>query len=220
MPVAQDTKPLPWRSSRSWRATALQQLHRIFETFRVNARLNRKYLPLPLSSVLSKKTHDTHHPRTLYYTNKQTNKLTNNMSDEGTMREAFGAFDKNGIGTIQAKEFPSALRAAGNNPSDADCDKYLKKWGTGSGPVTYDQFVEAAKLESRKVDSVEEVCEAYKNFDKDGNGTINSAELRHIMTNLGEKLTNEECDELLREADIDSKGMINYKQFVMAQMGK
>ena len=29
-------------------------------------------------------------------------------------------------------------------------------------------------------------------FDKDGNGFISAAELRHIMTNLGEKLTDEE----------------------------
>ena len=29
-------------------------------------------------------------------------------------------------------------------------------------------------------------------FDKDGNGFISAAELRHVMTNLGEKLTDEE----------------------------
>lgn len=39
-------------------------------------------------------------------------------------------------------------------------------------------------------------------FDKDGNGFISAAELRHIMTNLGEKLTDEEVDEMIREADV------------------
>jgi len=29
------------------------------------------------------------------------------------------------------------------------------------------------------------------------------------MTNLGEKLTDEECDEMIREADIDGDGQIN-----------
>jgi hypothetical protein len=33
-------------------------------------------------------------------------------------------------------------------------------------------------------------------FDKDGNGFISAAELRHVMTNLGEKLTDEEVDEV------------------------
>ena len=47
-------------------------------------------------------------------------------------------------------------------------------------------------------------------FDKDGNGYISAAELRHVMTNLGEKLTDEEVDEMIREADIDGDGQVNY----------
>ena len=48
-------------------------------------------------------------------------------------------------------------------------------------------------------------------FDKDGNGFISAAELRHVMTNLGEKLTDEEVDEMIREADIDGDGQVNYE---------
>ena len=32
---------------------------------------------------------------------------------------------------------------------------------------------------------------------------ISTAEMRHVMTNLGEKLTDEEVDEMIREADVD-----------------
>jgi Ca2+-binding EF-hand superfamily protein len=46
----------------------------------------------------------------------------------------------------------------------------------------------------KDTDSEEEILEAFKVFDKDGNGFISAAELRHIMTNLGEKLTDEEVD--------------------------
>lgn len=46
---------------------------------------------------------------------------------------------------------------------------------------------------------------------KDGNGYISAAELRHVMTNLGEKLTDEEVDEMIREADIDGDGQVNYE---------
>ena len=39
-------------------------------------------------------------------------------------------------------------------------------------------------------------------------------QLRHVMTNLGEKLTDEEVDEMIREADIDGDGQVNYEEFV------
>ena len=66
----------------------------------------------------------------------------------------------------------------------------------------------------KDTDSAEEIKEAFKVFDKDGNGYISAAELRHIMTNLGEKLTDEEVDEMIREADVDGDGQINYDEFV------
>ena len=60
-------------------------------------------------------------------------------------------------------------------------------------------------------DTEEEIREAFRVFDKDGNGFISAAELRHVMTNLGEKLTDEEVDEMIREADIDGDGQVNYE---------
>ena len=63
----------------------------------------------------------------------------------------------------------------------------------------------------KDTDSEEEIREAFKVFDKDGNGFISAAELRHVMTNLGEKLTDEEVDEMIREADIDGDGQVNYE---------
>ena len=52
-------------------------------------------------------------------------------------------------------------------------------------------------------DSEDELREAFRVFDRDGNGFISAVELRHVMTNLGEKLTDEEVDEMIREADLD-----------------
>jgi len=57
-------------------------------------------------------------------------------------------------------------------------------------------------------------------IDKDGNGYISAAELRHVMTNLGEKLTDNEVDEMIREADVDGDGQINYEEFVKMMLSK
>ena len=69
----------------------------------------------------------------------------------------------------------------------------------------------------KDTDSEEEIREAFRVFDKDGNGFISAAELRHVMTNLGEKLTDEEVDEMIREADIDGDGQVNYEGRAMWQ---
>lgn len=60
----------------------------------------------------------------------------------------------------------------------------------------------------------EEMLEAFKVFDSDGNGMISADELKQIMFNLGEKLTQEEVDDMVKEADIDGDGEINYEEFV------
>ena len=70
----------------------------------------------------------------------------------------------------------------------------------------------------KDTDSEEELKEAFKVFDKNGNGFTSAFELRHVMTNLGEKLTSEQVDQMIREADVDGDGQINYEEFVKMMM--
>ena len=49
-------------------------------------------------------------------------------------------------------------------------------------------------------------------FDKDGNGNVSAAELKESMSNLlGENFTKEEIDDMIRLADIDGDGLVNYE---------
>ena len=61
----------------------------------------------------------------------------------------------------------------------------------------------------KDTDSEEEIREAFKVFDRDNNGFISAAELRHVMTSIGEKLTDDEVDEMIREAAQDGDGRID-----------
>jgi calmodulin len=88
------------------------------------------------------------------------------------------------------------------------------------GTIDFPEFLTMMARKMKDTDSEEEILEAFKVFDKDGNGFISAAELRHIMTNLGEKLSDEEVDEMIREADIDGDGQINYEEFVKMMMSK
>ena len=66
-------------------------------------------------------------------------------------------------------------------------------------------------LRNRRIDDFEFV-EILKKFGRDGNSFISTDVLRHMKTNLGEKLTDEAVDVMIREADIDDVG-----EFVVSQ---
>lgn len=72
-----------------------------------------------------------------------------------------------------------------------------------NGTINFPEFLTMMACKVKDRDGKDEIKEALRVFDKDGNGFISSAELRHGITNLGEKLTEEEIDEMIREADTD-----------------
>ena len=90
----------------------------------------------------------------------------------------------------------------------------------GNGTIDFPEFLSLMARKMKDTDTEEELVEAFKVFDRDGNGLISAAELRHVMTNLGEKLTDEEVDEMIREAGVDGDGHINYEEFVRMMMAK
>ncbi|KAF1319348.1 Calmodulin, partial [Globisporangium splendens] len=136
-------------------------------------------------------------------------------------KEAFSLFDKDGDGTITTKELGTVMRSLGQNPTEAELQDMINEVDAdGNGTIDFPEFLTMMARKMKDTDSEEEILEAFKVFDKDGNGFISAAELRHIMTNLGEKLTDEEVDEMIREADIDGDGQINYEEFVKMMMSK
>lgn len=65
-----------------------------------------------------------------------------------------------------------------------------------------------------KQDTVDEITEAFKLFDRNGTGLISIAEFKHLMMNLGQKLKEDEVDHMIKEAGNNEDGNINYLQFI------
>jgi Ca2+-binding EF-hand superfamily protein len=57
----------------------------------------------------------------------------------------------------------------------------------GNGVIDFPEFLTMFARKIVETDAEEEVREAFKVFDKDGNGFISRAELRHTMANIGDK---------------------------------
>lgn len=124
-------------------------------------------------------------------------------------------------GTITTKELGVVMRSLGQNPTEAELQDMVSEVDAdGNGTIDFQEFLDLMARKMKDSDSEEELKEAFKVFDKDGNGFISAAELRHVMTNLGEKLTDEEVDEMIKEADTDGDGQVNYDEFVKMMLAK
>jgi len=130
-------------------------------------------------------------------------------------KEAFSLFDKDGDGTIDADELGTVLRSLGNQPTDEEVEDMIKEADEdGNGTIDFAEFIKMMPTQERDDNAEEEMLEAFRVFDTDGNGSITADELRQIFVNLGEKLTEEEIADMIEEADTDGDGEINYQEFV------
>jgi len=140
------------------------------------------------------------------------------VEDIGECQETFNLFDNRGDGKINVSQLGDVLRALGQNPTEADVTKV-----SGSNKpdhrITFDEFLPILQSinKGKPTDTADDFIEGLRHFDKDGNGFISSAELRHLLTTLGEKLSDDEVEHLLAGQE-DSHGNVHYEDFVRMVM--
>lgn len=135
-------------------------------------------------------------------------------------KKVFKKFDKDASGYIPMKMVGTVMRLLGQNPTELELENYVHEVDPqGSGFVDFPTFVGlmAGKLRDPFAASPEEMIEAFRVFDREGTGVISAEYLREILGTLGEKLGDEEINELVRVAqlaDKDADGNINYEALV------
>ncbi|KAL5007929.1 hypothetical protein ScPMuIL_013510 [Solemya velum] len=144
---------------------------------------------------------------------EEADKDGNSLIDFEELKEAFNLFDKDGDGYITTKELGTVLRSLGKNPSESELRDMVHEIDVdGNGTIDFNEFIVMMKNTNLELDSDEEIKTTFRVFDSDGNGYISAAELRHVMSTLGEKLTDAEIDEMILEADTDGDGQVNYSE--------
>lgn len=144
--------------------------------------------------------------------------MSRGLSEEqlSESREVFGYFDNRGDGRIGVGQVGDVLRALGQNPTEAEVGKCTEKWGrSGDERLSFEDFLPIYQTinKEKETHTPEEFIEGLSHFDKEGSGLINVAELRHLLTTLGERLSDEEVDQLLHGQE-DSQGNVRIADFV------
>jgi len=129
-------------------------------------------------------------------------------------QDAFTHFDTDNDGIITTKKLGPLLRFCGENPSEAEIQDMVNEVDCdATGEVHFPDFLQLMKKKYSDNNAEDEIREAFRVFDSDGNGFINRQELRIVMMNMGEKLNEEEIECLIDDVDIDGDGQINYEEF-------
>ena len=136
-------------------------------------------------------------------------------------KEAFEIFDKDKDGYITTKELGDIMKNLGQTPSEAELQDMINEVDIdGNGTIDFKEFLGLMARKMRDADTEEELIEAFKVFDRDGNGLISGNELQHVMNSLGENISQDEVEEMIKEADLDGDGYINYEEFVRMILNK
>ncbi|XP_078313190.1 uncharacterized protein LOC144619408 isoform X2 [Crassostrea virginica] len=125
-------------------------------------------------------------------------------------------FDNDKSGYINTRELLTVMRAFKQDPTQAEVQELMKKLDTNeNGKIEYEEF-EKYLVDHYKSpqESQDTMMEAFKLFDKDGSGEIDAEELKEAMMRLGDQLTQEEAEDMIKSADIDKDGKINIIEFI------
>ncbi|KAL1502032.1 hypothetical protein ABEB36_007240 [Hypothenemus hampei] len=124
------------------------------------------------------------------------------------IRDVFNLFDKDGDGTISTKELGMVMKTLGQNPTEAELLDIMSEVDKdGNGLIDFAEFADAMKNIIKECDNEEDIKEAFRIFDRRGNGFITVNDLKETISNLGETLSDEDLEEMIRAADLDNDGL-------------
>ena len=131
-------------------------------------------------------------------------------------KKEFDLIDRNGKGSISADDLKRVMTAVGEAVTDEDIKNMIEEADLNTDGVV--DFPEFAKMmqQRRKQNALAE----FQIFDKDGSGTVSAQELKGVLKKFDVDISDETLDGMIKEADQDGDGSINYAEFMKIMSNK
>eukprot|EP01114_Cavostelium_apophysatum_P008792 TRINITY_DN215_c0_g1_i1.p2 TRINITY_DN215_c0_g1~~TRINITY_DN215_c0_g1_i1.p2 ORF type:complete len:152 (-),score=59.14 TRINITY_DN215_c0_g1_i1:103-558(-) len=136
------------------------------------------------------------------------------MATNEQIEECFALFDAKKQGYLEKEQLGTVIRALGKNPTEKEMKEIFTEIGNEKIDLNRVKTIFRTKKLRTAHDQDKEMRDAFKALDKDNNGKVQEAELRQILGNLGDALTSQEVNALMREVKVDPNGGIDYNEFV------
>ncbi|KAG4077101.1 hypothetical protein HA402_016088 [Bradysia odoriphaga] len=139
------------------------------------------------------------------------------------LKNAFDAFDQEKNGYIEAAMVGTILSMLGHQLDDKMLAEIIAEVDDdGSGQIEFAEFCTLAArflVEEDAEAMQQELKEAFRLYDKEGNGYITTDVLREILKELDDKITNEDLDMMIEEIDSDGSGTVDFDEFMEVMTG-
>ncbi|CAL1682647.1 unnamed protein product [Lasius platythorax] len=140
------------------------------------------------------------------------------------LKMAFDAFDHDKKGCISTDMVGTILGMLGhevNSEELAEIILEIDMWGTGE--LKFEEFCQLASRfleEDTDIEAMQqELREAFRLYDKEGDGYITTDVFRDILHELDDALSPEELDMIIEEVDIDGSGTVDFDEFMEVMTG-
>ncbi|KAK4788111.1 hypothetical protein SAY86_019430 [Trapa natans] len=140
--------------------------------------------------------------------------IAESLSEEeiAGLREMFQAMDTDNSGAITFDELKAGLRRYGSTMKDTEIRDLMDAADVdNSGTIDYGEFI-AATIHLNKLEREEHLVAAFRYFDKDGSGYITVDELQQACAE--HNMTDVLLEDIIKEADQNNDGTIDYGEFV------
>ena len=125
-------------------------------------------------------------------------------------------------GLVDAAKVGDLLRCTGLNPTVGMVNKNGGTKKLGEKQYKFEEIlpIYSAVSDEKDTGTFADFMEAFKTFDREGQGYVSAGEVRHVLTALGERLTDDEVTQIIKFTDTeeDLDGNIKYEEFIKRVM--
>ena len=130
-------------------------------------------------------------------------------------KDAFKSFDKKNEDKIKVGDIEAAMKRLGHTIKPDWFEKIEHTIDSeGTGYILFEEFCSIVERKMRDDEDERELREMFKSLDKEKRGEVNTSELRWILKNLGDDLTEADIDDMIADVDTDGSGWVDYNEFV------
>lgn len=136
------------------------------------------------------------------------------------MKSCFSLFDRKGDMKVESHRIIDVLRSLGLNPLTEDVEKCLEASELVGERIDFETFYGIFNFIFNKpaLGTYNDMLDGFRTLDKEQNGLISAGELRHVLMNVADKMTEQQVYDLL--SPHEANGAVSYEALIQTVLQK